>query len=194
MFMFGKRRKHHAVRLPFSEAEYDLTISRFRLLILDAEFDVNPSEDPEAYQAIQQFVSDGIWDFHDLSERTGPTPTEITLGHDVAKAIIDAANTTMDNSLDLSEGMIDMLMAQRVPLDVPVARGNPKVAVNRAEQAVLNATCCTYLSFLFSEHPGALTREKLEAIAQCIGLIWVQWFFWARPLFWSAFQERNSSS
>jgi hypothetical protein len=67
-----------------------------------------------------------------------------------------------------------------------------KFAVNRAERTILEATCSTVIFMVILEETTQTdSAAALEATAQSIGLIWVQWLYWNKALAFAAFNGQD---
>ncbi len=110
---------------------------------------------------------------------------EAKLAHDVTRALVKACVLVASESPAPASWLAGDA-TDATSRHAPVARGDASFAVNRAERAVLEAACATYLSFLNLE---GLVEEPLpgaESAAQAAGLLLMQWIIRNKPYAFAA--------
>ena len=171
---------------------YDLVKDYFKILISDPEYGAGTFDDPKQRLVLETFAQNGLWDFDQLQKRHISAQIEMKLAREIARAIVEECATTADADPFAPEEVLASKAADFVALRAPAARLDMKFAVNRAERTILEASCSTVIFMVILE--GATQTDSaaaLEATAQSIGLIWVQWLNWNKALAFAAFNGQD---
>lgn len=180
-------RGSRAQNLPFTRDQYEAVRGLVAGFLSDPDFGLGTEDDEKQRRILDVFVADGLLPFDRLSSAGNVTPVESKLAHDVAAAIAHDVTTTADAHPMSTEASIAAMAAGFVSLKQPVGHQSDDFAVYRAEKTLLEATCRTFLRVVIEQGTqGNFSRTELEALAQSIGLIWLQWFTWNEPYSWAA--------
>lgn len=178
-------------QLPFTVDQYELVRDLFINVAMDPESGRGTFDDEQACAIVSAFIEEGLWGFERLMTEPIRGGVEAKLAHDTARTIACETVKTADANQDWPALWIAERAADYVSLTVPVARLDKKYAVHRAERNILEATCSAFLSLAVLETLGDDEHADVEAIAQCIGLIWLQWLAWNRRLAFAAFNGED---
>lgn len=190
MRLWGKRQPD----LPFTKEEYELVVDLCLNFIKDPEFGQGIEEDDKQRIILNVFSETGVHTFEQLLAARESAQVEAQHAHEVAVAIARQCVTEVAARPALPETWLAEQSADAISQKVPVARLNMKFAVNRAERTLLEATCLTFITILIHETTTDNDpQNRVEAVAQVIGTIWLQWFVWNRPLAFAAQKGRDET-